>query len=474
MYKRVSLLFVTALLCSNFITAQPPRDRMISDSTIADTHWEQSGRFGSGSVGADETDTRWWRLFEDPLLDSLLTVATDNNYNAAIAARRMGIARQTLNMARSDYFPAIGINAGWTKRRTSGADVSSSTPATNSSAFALGAQMSWQIDLFGKITAGVKQRKWQWQASKAEYEGAMLTLRAEVARAYINLRMLQAQLKVAQEHTASQEKVYNMAKARFEAGLGSQLEVAQAATVYYSTLAGIPAIESSITQTINSLSILVGEMPGHLNRQLDEIRPMPVPKRVITVGLPLDLLRRRPDIAAAEANVSAAAEALGIAKKDYLPTLSLDGSIGTSAHRIGNMFGNNSLTYTIAPTISWTLFDGFNRRYAVAEAREQLESTIDSYNLTVITAVADVDNAMSTYNSSLREIDSYVTVVDQSRTAVDKSIELYRGGLTSFTNVADAQINYLTYTNSWLASKARSLSALVSLYEALGGGWSAQ
>lgn len=472
---RVSTVLMTIIAMSApGMSASDLRDRMLTPDSLANVRWEIADSVVYNAPASDNTaEIEWWGMFDDPILDSLLVRGVENNYNVAMAARRMEIARQTLNQARSLYFPEFGLSLGWSKSRTSGARVSSGTPATNSSAFTAGVDMSWQIDLFGKITAGVKQRRSQWRASRAEYDGAMLTLRANIASAYIQLRLLQAEMDVTRAHMESQKGVYDMAKARFEAGLASKLDVAQAATVYYQTLATTPALESAIESTLNSLTILMGEMPGSMDRLLTDRTEIPNPGRILGAGMPMELIRRRPDIAGAEAQVAAAAEALGIARKDYLPTLTLNGSIGTAAHRAGDLFKRNALEYSIAPTLSWTIFDGMARKYGVISAREQMEAEIDNYNLTVITAVSDVDNALAGYKSAMKQIDYYAQVVEQSKKALDKSVDLFRSGLASFSDVEDSQLNYLNYTNSWLEARAKAATALVSLYEALGGGWTA-
>ena len=172
-----------------------------------------------------------------------------------------------------------------------------------------------------------------------------------------------------------------------------------------------------------------------------------------------------------EYNLAAYAAELGIAKKDFLPTLTLNGSIGTEAHRGGDLFRNNSLTYTIAPTLSWTLFDGFARRSAVASARQMMEIGIEEYNLTVLTAVQEVDNAMAAYTNALRAIDLTDKVVEESQRSFDLSIDLYKQGLTPFSNVVDAQMNLLQYSDSRVTAQGRALTALIDLYKALGGGF---
>ena len=189
------------------------------------------------------------------------------------------------------------------------------------------------------------------------------------------------------------------------------------------------------------------------------------------MGAPLDLLTRRPDVVQAERSVEAAAASLGVSRDAYLPTLSLNASVGTQAHRIGDLFRNNSLTYTVAPTISWTIFDGLSRRYSTEAARERMEMEIDNYNMTVLTAVEEVRNAAHNHAATLQYISRIETVVKNSAEEVKLSVDLYTEGLTPFSNVVDAMLNYLTYQNTLVSAHGRAVNSLIDLYKALGGGW---
>ena len=451
---------------ATFVRAEQPGQPLPADS-LPET-WQYVSDYAGQLPGSE--DTMWWHRFNDATLDTLISLGLDNNYDVLMAARRMEVSRQTLNEVRSLYFPSVNISGGWTKNRTSGAMSSTSTPASSSSSFNLGADLSWQIDIFGKITAQVREGKANWQASRAEYAGAMLTLCGDIASSYIQLRMLQAQKKVAEEHLQRQETVVNITRARYEAGLASQLDVLQASTVYSSTKATLPGLNSSIQATMNAINVLVGDMPGDINSLLIS-GPMPDFHMLITAGVPRELIRRRPDIVQAEANLAALAAAVGIAKKDFLPTLSLNGSIGSVAHSAGDLFKNNSLEYSIAPTLSWTVFDGMKRKYAVAAAKEQMLAGIDSYNLTVLTAVKEVENALISYKSACEEVTLVNDVVNQARKTVDLSVDLYKSGLSGFTDVANAQMTYLSYSNTLIESQGKALTALINLCEALGGGW---
>lgn len=415
------------------------------------------------------TDDDWWKNFEDPLLDSLITVGVANNYNARIAVRRIKMAENNVRQASSVYFPTLSANAGYTRARNAGAISGSDIRSSTSDYFSAGVDMNWEIDLFGKITSKVKDSKALVNVSKAEYTGLMVSLAASIASNYINLRTYQEELRVTEDYMASQAKVVSIAKARFEAGLVSKLDVTQAETVYYSTEATVPQLQISISQCINSIAILIGCYPEELRSSLLKYKVQPDYHHLVPSGVPANLLRRRPDIMEAEFQLASYAAELGIAKKDFLPSIVLSGSIGVAAHDPKDLFKSNSVQYSIAPMLTWTLFDGLSRKYALSNARQQMEIGIDNYNQTVMTAVEEVDNAISRYSSSLRTIESYKEVLKQSSESFELSFDLYKQGLTPFTNVVDAQINTLTYANSLITARGDALNALINLYKALGG-----
>lgn len=420
----------------------------------------------------DPAEDRWWTLFGDSLLNNLIAESEVNNSNVIVAMRNIEIARQNLNIARSQYLPEIGLNAGWSKTRGTGFGASrTSTGATYSSQFSGTVDMSWQIDLFGRVTAKAKQQKELVKVSRAERDGILVSVAAEIATNYIQLRATQSKLALAQEHIASQEHVLNIAKARHEAGLASKLDVAQAQTIYNSTLATIPMLEADSRAYIDAIALLTGTLPDALFDRLAKYRLMPSYNHIISTGIPVELVRRRPDILQAEYQLAASAAAVGIAKKEFLPTLSLNGSVGTVAHNGGDLFKKDSYTYTIAPTLSWTIFSGMSRAYSVRSAKAQMEADIENYNYAVRAAIEEVDNAMSRYQGELRQIERLTLVVGSSRETFDLSLDLYKQGLTGFLNVANAQIDYLNYSTSLISAREEALLTMVSLYKALGGGW---
>lgn len=464
-HKKTLLLPLVALLSTVSVLADNQPDRWLKDSVPS--QWE----YVSAYTQKLPVDDDWWKTFEDNTLDSLIDIASKENFNVAAAISRIEMAKKTLDAAKSAYFPSINLAAGWTKGQSSGASGSSVVKSSPYDYFSIGASMQWEIDLFGKISQNVKANKAAWNASRAEYDGTMVSLAASVAKAYINLRTYQNELFVANEHLAEQEKVLKIVEARFKAGIASKLEVAQSRTVVASTKASIPPLEAMIESSINSIALLTAKYPEEIHSWLSIAAPMPHVVYGAKLGVPADLLRRRPDIVQAEYQLAQYAAQVGVAKKDFLPTLSLSGSIGTQAHDAGNLFGEHSMYWEINPTLSWTLFDGLARNYRTAEAKAALEAAVDSYNYTVMNAVIEVSNATTTFKSTMKAIELTDDVIANSKESLDLSLELYKKGLTPFNNVVDAQISYLTNQDSRITAQGKALIAVVNLYEALGGGW---
>lgn len=415
-------------------------------------------------------EDNWWRNFNDPVLDSLIDVAVKQNYSVQMVADRIAMAKANLRSEQGSYAPTFGLSAGWNRQQTSGN--TSSLPQTTTQYADAALSMSWEIDVFGSIRNRVKAQKENFAASKEEYNAVMVSLCAQVATAYINLREMQQEMQVVTQNCLSQQAVVEITKKRYETGLVSKLDVAQAQSVYYSTKASLPSLEAGIIQYTNSLAILMGLYPQDVKYLMDAPRPLPDYIETVGIGIPANLLLRRPDIRSAERQVNAQAASLGASKSDWWPQVFVKGSIGFASHDIDKIANHNSLTYEIAPAISWNFFQGGKLAQATRLAKAQLDETVRQFNQTVLTSVQEVDNAMSAYKNSIKQIVALREVVNQGQQTLDLSLDLYKQGLTPFQNVLDAQRSLLSYENQLTQAKGSSLLYLIKLYQALGGGWS--
>ena len=428
--------------------------------------WEESGEVFQQTLPVDD---HWWKSFQDSKLDSLIALAVDRNFSVAMAINRISAARANLWMERSNFFPSIGLNAGWTREETSGN--TSALPQSTEHYYDASLSMSWEIDIFGSIRKRVKAQKENFAASKEEYTGVMISMAAEVASAYINLRELQQQLEVVEKNAASQEEVLKITEVRYNTGLVAKLDVAQAKSVLYSTRASIPQLEAGINQYITTLAVLLGMYPQEIRPVLETTGTLPDYMEPIGVGMPVDLLLRRPDVRSAERNVNTQAALLGASKADWLPKVFLKGSFGYAARDLKDLVKSKSMAYEIAPALSWTIFSGGQLVNATRLAKAQLDETVNQFNQTVLTAVQETDNAMNSYRNSIKQIVALREVRNQGVETLKLSLELYKQGLSPFQNVLDAQRSLLSYENQLVQAEGSSLLQLIALYKALGGGW---
>ena len=404
--------------------------------------WEEGGEVFRQTLPVDD---QWWKSFGDTTLDSLISIAVDRNYSVLTAIDRMNMAKAGLRMERSGFFPTVGINAGWTRQQTSGN--TSELPQSTQHYYDVSANMSWELDIFGSIRQRVKAQKETFAASKEEYTAVMVSLSAQVASSYIQLRELQQELKVVERNCASQAAVLKITEVRYNTGLVSKLDVAQAKSVYFNTKASIPQLESGINQYITSLAVLLGTYPQEIRPVLERVGELPDYMEPISIGIPADLLMRRPDIRSAEHQINAQAASLGASKSDWLPQVFIKGSVGYASKDFKDLTKHKSFTYEIAPALSWTIFSGGKLVNATKSARAQLDEAIDQF----IVALREVRN--------------------QGQETLTLSLDLYKQGLTPFQNVLDAQRSLLSYENQLVQARGNSLLQLIALYQALGGGW---
>ena len=421
------------------------------------------------NVNSLNYERQWWKSFQDPLLDSLINEACDKNFTILGALKRIDMAKANWHIERALAFPSISFEGGWSNQQVS-ANTEHGVREHNRNFSAI-IDASWEVDIFGGIRQRVKAQHENFLATREEFEALQLSLSAQVASAYINLRESQQKLLVVQKNCESQAAVLAITENRFKSGLVSKLDVAQARSVYYSTRASLPQLEVEISQYINQIAILLGRFPQDLEPILYSVANLPEHVEIVTNDIPIILLMQRPDVRQAEYVVKSKVALLDASKRDFLPNIILNASIGCSSHKIKQLLKKNSFIYELSPTLSWTLFNGGKLLNSNRLSKADWEECVQQFNSTLLSAVQESENALNSYHASLKQIVAMREVCLYGEETLQLSLDLYKQGLTPFQNVLDSLRSLLTYQNQLIQVQGYSLLQLISLYKAVGGGW---
>ena len=410
----------------------------------------------------------WWQLFGDSTLTALIQKAVTHNYDLLNAVKNIELAKSRLRISKSAYYPEISASAAYSPEKSSlGIDHTDMYSRVGQ----IGLSMNWEIDVFGNIRNNVKSQKQYYLASQEDYRGVMVSLTAQIATAYIQLRTYQEQLEVARRNLKSQEEILQVNETKLQAGLTSKLTVAQSRGLWLQTQATIPGIEAAIYSQANTISVLTGEYSSTLRDSLMQIRPLPSRAEIKVAGIPADLIRRRPDLRAAERTMDALAAAVGASRADWWPKFYVTGSFGYGSEYFKDMFKKENMTWQISPAVKWTIFSGRQLVETARAAQLQLEQGINDYNNTLLTALQEVDDAIIAYNRSLQQLDADRQALAQIKLTLDYAMDLYQRGLADYQSVLDSQRNMFSYENTFVSSKSSVLLYMIQLYKALGGGW---
>ena len=428
----------------------------------------------------------WWKRLNDPVLDTLIERAYLQNLSLRIAGIRILEARAQLGIAVGNQYPQLqqlrGDYTGYglsenTANTTSAID-------TNYTAANIGFDAAWELDFWGKFRRAVESGIWNLDATIAGYDNILVSLTAEVARTYVLIRTLETRLAIARENVKIQESSVQVARVRFEEGDVTELDLAQAKTLLGDTQASIPRLESQLRQTKNGLAVLLGMLPADLEPLLGKPGPIPVAPPDVAVGIPAELLRRRPDIRLAESRMAAQSSLIGVAKADMYPRFSLFGSIGLSGSdaaltaagfpggsSLSDLWDSDSLQHSGGIGFGWDIFNygRIKNRVRVQDARFQ--QLVVNYKNTVIKAAQESEDGLSAFLRSQEE----VVFLKESATAAAHSVELsliqYREGLVDYQRVLDTQRVQVQAQDLLTSTQGSVLLNLIATYKALGGGW---
>ena len=420
---------------------------------------------------AKETaNTEWWRLFRDPVLDDLIVQALAHNWSAKIAAANIEAAAAVLTQARAPLYPQVGYNGQGLRERVS-EDTATPVPSTIAnpqSQFQILAGASWEIDLWGRIRRQSEAARADLLATVEARRGVILSLVGAVASSYIQLLGLDEQLAVSKKTQATYAESLHLFELQFKYGQVSEMAVAQAQSQYQTASAQIPSLERQIAQTENALSLLLGRNPGPIPRGLtvQTLVPPPVP-----AGVPSELLARRPDILQAEQQLIAANAQIGAAKALYFPTISLTGALGGASSQLSGLFSGPAHTWNFAGAIVGPVFTAGSVSGQVAQAEAVQKAAIGNYQQVIQAAFGDVSNALIDRQKLAEQTIVQHKLVVALRNYARLANLQYDGGYVPYSTVLQADQQLFPAELNLAATRAASLSALVSIYQAMGGGW---
>jgi NodT family efflux transporter outer membrane factor (OMF) lipoprotein len=409
----------------------------------------------------------WWNTLEDPLLSKLVERAIKGNLDLRLAQSRVREERARRGIAAADRFPTINASASTARQQSSQETGTGQANNLHSTGF----DASWEVDLFGGIQRSVESAKASVEAREEELNDTLVTLVAEAALNFVEIRTFQARLTAAEKNLTSQEETLQIVKDRLESGLTTTLTLEQANYNFESTKSEIPTLKTGIEQGKNGLAVLLGKFPGSLKNELENYTAVPILPIEVAIGVPADLLRRRPDIRRAERELAAQTARVGVATADLYPKLTLFGSVGLESLSAASLFTGPAAAFSIGPKITWNVFDAGRVRQNITIEDEKQEQSLIQYELSILTAVKDVENAVIDYAQEQVRRKSLIKSVEASQRAVDLSRELYTAGLSDFLGVLEAERSLFQFQDQLALSEGSVVSNLIRLYKSLGGGW---
>lgn len=405
----------------------------------------------------------YWRLLNDPLLTELVERSITENRNLAQSAARLDQARSQLAQARAGYLPSVTASAG------SGRDLGTGNPGRNS--FSIGADAQWEADLFGRVSSNVAASQADLVAAGYSLADLQRAIVGQVAISTVQARAIALQLQIARDTLAFQEDNLQIARWRNQAGLVDSLDVEQARTQRAQTAASIPQLESNLVAVANAISTLIGEPPGSVYRALTEApRAVPAPPADFALAAPADMLRRRPDVSAAEARLAADLDRIGIARAQLYPLARLSGTIGTSAANIGNLF--DLVAGNVFASLSQLIFDGGRARGQIEGAQANADGSLIAWRQSILVALQEVESAGVDLETSVERVAALAEASDGAQNAVLLARSQYQAGLIDFQTLLVAESQLLNTRTAEVNAQGGRALAFIALARAMGGGWS--
>ena len=413
-------------------------------------------------------NAQWWRSFNDPLLENLIARASTNNFDLQRAQARLREARALWTEARFDYVPTVRNVNTFNKERLSKADAG--TKKRDSELYRAGFDATWELDLWGRVRRNVEAARATVESVEATRDDVLVTVQAEVAANYIDLRGTQSQLEVATRNATNQAQTLNLAIALLNGGQGTQLDVARARSLLNETLASIPALEAALQSAMYRIAVLCGLEPTALTNQLLAAKTFPKVPAELALTSPTELLRNRPDVRAAERSLAAATARIGIDVADLFPRVTFFGTVALEASRLSELTSSGSDTYNFGPRISWAAFDLGRVRQRIKAAGARADQSLATYEQTVLLALEETENALVALSRERRRFQYLGEAERAAAEAVQLARQRYRDGIADYLSVLDAERTLLNLQEQLTAAQTLSVTRLIAVYKAFAAG----
>jgi len=413
---------------------------------------------------------QWWQRLDDPVLDGLIARASRQNLDLRQAVARLAESRALRGGSAALRWPTLDAQAGY-ERRSDSENTPFGAFATDFDRFTLGLDSSWEIDLWGRVRRAVEAADADVESSHETVRAVLVSVAAETATDYVQLRAVQERLRIARDNIALQEQTLALVRTRFESGLVGERDVSQAASNLAATRARVPLLEAAQRTAENRLAVLLGLPPGSLAGELSAVRGVPVPPATVAVGVPRDVVRRRPDVRAAERALAAETARIGVAEADLYPRLSLLGSIGLESDRLSDLVDSGSGVLAVGPRVRFNLFDAGAVRSRIAAQGARAAQALVRFEQAVLVALEEAENAMTAFVREQARAVQLAEAATQARAAATFARTQYEEGLTDFQAVLDSERAVAELEDQVAESRASITADLIALYKALGGGW---
>ncbi|WNW10647.1 efflux transporter outer membrane subunit [Pseudomonas sp. DTU_2021_1001937_2_SI_NGA_ILE_001] len=462
------------LVCATITGCQVGEDFQRPSSASYVEWLPQQGEQAVSRPVSAPIDARWWEVFHDPLLSSLIDRATASNLDLRMAAMRLEQSRAAYRVTAGERLPKVDGQLGYQRKRNSAKGLNDPSGEQGRAPFEqwdTGVTASWELDMWGRVRRQNEAAGAQVEMAEHDRRAAQLALQAEVARQYLALRGVQNSLAVTRENLALARNSLKLSQVRLQDGVATDLDVAEAAAEVSGMESRLPVLEQRQAQLINALGLLLAQAPRALQNELQKPVQMAAVPVQIPVGLPSELAERRPDIRRAEARLHAATASVGVAKADFYPRITLSGNVGLQTLQLSDLGSWGARQFAFGPQLSLPIFEGGRLRGQLQMREAQEQEAALAYQQTVLRAWQEIDDGMSLYNASQLQQRKLQEAVNHNQAALQTARRQYVAGAADFLNVLSVQRALLSTQQQWVESSTTQAQALVALYTALGGGW---